>query len=155
MHELSLSSAIVATVTKHADGAPVTAVKMRIGTLRQVVPDSLSFYFDLVAQGTVCEGARLESTLVTGRMRCSCKHEWDLDTPSFRCPRCGAGDAKVIAGEEFEVESIIIEEGQERSSRRSRALPDDVASATAKSEAIQEGGATGGKQKSASSSTGA
>jgi hydrogenase nickel incorporation protein HypA/HybF len=116
MHELSLSSAIVATVTKHADGAPVTAVKLRVGMLRQVVPDSLSFYFDLVARGTVCEGARLEPTLVTGRMRCSCAHEWELDTPSFRCPLCGAGDAEVIAGEEFEVESIIIEEEQDASS---------------------------------------
>ena len=60
MHELSLSSAIVETVERHADGRRVTVVSMRIGALRQVVPDSLAFYFEIVARGTVCEGARLD-----------------------------------------------------------------------------------------------
>ena len=48
MHELSLSSAIVNTVERHAAGRRVTVVNMRIGTLRQVVPDSLTFYFEIV-----------------------------------------------------------------------------------------------------------
>lgn len=110
MHELSLSSAIVATVTKHAGDQSVSVVKLRVGTLRQVVPDSLAFYFDLVAQGSLCEGARLEQTIVEARMRCSCGHEWDLDRPAFRCPECNSGEVSVVAGEEFEVESIIVEE---------------------------------------------
>lgn len=116
MHELSLSSAIVATVTKHAGGLPVSAVKLRVGALRQVVPDSLAFYFDLVARDTICEGARLEQTLIPGQMRCSCGHEWNLDSPSFRCPACGAGNAQIVAGEEFEVESIMVEEEKSASS---------------------------------------
>ena len=60
MHELSLSSAIVNTVVKHAEGRRVTVVSLRVGRLRQVVPDTLAFYFDFVARDTVCEGARLE-----------------------------------------------------------------------------------------------
>ena len=35
MHELSLSSAIVNTVVKHAEGRPVTVVSLRVGRLRQ------------------------------------------------------------------------------------------------------------------------
>ena len=64
MHELSLSGAIVNTVVKHADGRQVTVVNLRVGRLRQVVPDTLEFYFEFVARGTVCEGARLEQELV-------------------------------------------------------------------------------------------
>jgi len=116
MHELSLSSAIVATVTKHAGGRPVSSVKLHVGALRQVVPESLEFYFGLVARDTVCEGARLEQTLIALRMRCSCGYEWDLDEPSFRCPDCGAGDAEIVAGDEFEVESIVVEEERSASS---------------------------------------
>ena len=52
MHELSLSSAIVNTVVKHADGRRVSVVNLRVGHLRQVVPDSLEFYFEFVARGT-------------------------------------------------------------------------------------------------------
>ena len=60
MHELSLSSAIVNTVVKHAEGRRVLVVELRVGKLRQVIPDTLEFYFEFVARGTVCEGARLE-----------------------------------------------------------------------------------------------
>ncbi len=55
MHELSLSSAIVNTVAKHAGGRTVTVVNLRVGRLRQVVPDTLDFYFAFVARDSVCE----------------------------------------------------------------------------------------------------
>ncbi|HEY2601137.1 MAG TPA: hydrogenase maturation nickel metallochaperone HypA [Thermoleophilaceae bacterium] len=110
MHELSLSSAIVNTVVKHADGRRVTVVSMRIGALRQVVPDTLEFYFGFVSKGTVCEGARLEQELIPARVRCDpCGREWEIDMPIFRCPGCG-GAAEVASGSEFEVESIDVEE---------------------------------------------
>src|SRR5262245_51565422 len=100
MHELSLSGAIVNTVEKHAAGRPVSGVSMRIGALRQVVPDTLDFYFAFVAKGTVCEGARLEQELVPALLRCgACGREWELDLPVFACGECGApGRAGVIAG---------------------------------------------------------
>ena len=111
MHELSLSSAVVNTVVKHADDRPVSVVTMRIGRLRQVVPDTLEFYFGFVARGTVCEGARLEQEVVAARLRCgACEREWEIDFPDFRCPTCGRADVEVIAGNEFEVESIEVEE---------------------------------------------
>ena len=71
MHELSLSGAIVNTVVKHAQGRPVSVVSLRVGALRQVVPDTLDFYFGFVARGTVCEGARLEQELIPARLRCA------------------------------------------------------------------------------------
>src|SRR5688500_1800771 len=103
MHELSLSGAIVNTVVKHADGRPVTVVSLRVGALRQVVPDTLDFYFGFVSKDTVCEGARLEQELVPARLRCSeCEREWGIELPIFMCPGCG-GQAEVTSGDEFEV----------------------------------------------------
>ena len=111
MHELSLSGAIVNTVVKHADGRPVSVVTMRIGALRQVVPDTLDFYFGFVSKGTVCEGARLEQELIPAGLRCAtCEREWEIEAPLFRCPTCGRSAVTVVAGEEFEVESIHVEE---------------------------------------------
>ncbi len=114
MHELSLSGAIVNTVEKHAAGRPVSVVNMRIGALRQVVPDTLDFYFEFVARGTVCEGARLEQELIPARLRCGeCEAEWDIELPVFMCPSCGpAGRIEVAAGDEFRVESIEVEEAE-------------------------------------------
>jgi hydrogenase nickel incorporation protein HypA/HybF len=114
MHELSLSSAIVNTVVKHAAGRPVSVVTMRVGALRQVVPDTLEFYFGFVAEGTVCEGARLDQELVPARLRCACcEREWEIEVPVFMCPECGpSGRVEVARGDEFEVESIEVEEAE-------------------------------------------
>ena len=111
MHELSLSSAIVNTVVKHAAGRKVTVVNLRVGQLRQVIPDTLAFYFEFVARDTVCEGARLEQEVIEARLHCiPCDREWAIEIPAFRCPTCGGSDVEIASGDEFEVESIEVEE---------------------------------------------
>ena len=111
MHELSVASAIVDTATRHADGRRVTSVQLRVGHLRQVVPESLAFYFEHVARGTPCEGARLEQQVVPAVLECDdCRYVWELDEAAFRCPLCNSGAVRVAGGDELEVESIEIEE---------------------------------------------
>jgi hydrogenase nickel incorporation protein HypA/HybF len=111
MHELSLSSAIVNTVAKHARGRRVAVVNLRVGRLRQVIPDTLEFYFEFVARDSVCEGARLVQEVIPARLRCNgCGHEWAIEIPAFRCPGCAGSDVAVASGDEFEVDSIEIEE---------------------------------------------
>jgi hydrogenase nickel incorporation protein HypA/HybF len=111
MHELSLSGAVLNTVVKHAGERRVSLISVRVGRLRQVVPDTLEFYFEFVARGTVCEGARLELEIVEASLRChACEREWEIEIPAFRCPTCAGADVEVASGTEFEVESIEIEE---------------------------------------------
>ena len=111
MHELSLSQAVLDTALRHAGGRPVTAVTVRVGALRQVVPDSLEFYFELVSRDTPCEGATLETVPVPAVLRCTgCSLEWTLERPVFACPACAGRDVEVVAGNELEVESIVVEE---------------------------------------------
>jgi hydrogenase nickel incorporation protein HypA/HybF len=109
VHELSLSSAIVNTAAKHAGGRQVTVVSLRVGRLRQVVPDTLEFYFEFVARGSVCEGARLEQEVIPAALRCrACHHEWAIEIPAFRCPVCAGSDVEIASGDEFEIESIQV-----------------------------------------------
>ena len=98
-------------MVKHAAGRRVTVVSLRVGRLRQVVPETLDFYFGFVARDTVCEGARLEMEVVDAALRCNrCGHEWAIEIPAFRCPACAGSDVAVAEGDEFEVESIEVEE---------------------------------------------
>ena len=111
MHELSLMSAIVKTVERHAAGRRVAVVNVRVGRMRQVVPETLAFSFDIVARDTVCEGARLELEVVEARLRCrACEHVWTIELREFRCPACSGADVEVASGNELEVESIEVEE---------------------------------------------
>ena len=119
MHELSLAGAVIDTAERHAGGRRVLLIQLRLGELRQVVPDSLAFYFEHVARGTLCEGATLEYETVPATLGCrGCGATWGLaatlESPapqmSFRCRRCGAADVAVQSGDEFEIESIEVEE---------------------------------------------
>ena len=111
MHELSIATAVLGTALKHAADRPVTLVSVRTGRMRQVVPSSLQFYFEIVARDTLCERARLELTEIAARLRCSdCEREWEPTIPAFRCPRCESGQVEVAAGDELEVDYIEIEE---------------------------------------------
>jgi len=110
MHELSLSRAILDAALAHAEGRDVVGVDVTVGALRQVVPGSLSFYFEIVSRGTVCEGAKLRTHVAPARLRCACGHEWELHEPAFRCPRCARAEVTVLSGEELTVDSIEVEE---------------------------------------------
>jgi hydrogenase nickel incorporation protein HypA/HybF len=111
MHELAIASAVVQTAIAHAQGRRVSLVSVRAGHLRQVVPSSLEFYFEIVARDTLVEGARLELEIVPAQLRCTaCAHEWAVESPSFRCPGCRGGEIDVLCGNELEVESIEVED---------------------------------------------
>jgi hydrogenase nickel incorporation protein HypA/HybF len=60
VHELSITRNVVAIVSERAEGQRVTRVRLEIGRLSAVVPDSIRFCFDICAQGTPLEGAELE-----------------------------------------------------------------------------------------------
>ena len=60
MHELSITRNVVAIVSERAVGQRVTRVRLEIGRLTAVMPDSIRFCFDICAQGTPLEGAELE-----------------------------------------------------------------------------------------------
>lgn len=111
MHELSLATAIRDTILRHAEGRPVSTVHIRVGAMRQVVLESLRFYFGVVTQGTVCGGSRLELQVVPAALRCEeCGENWQPGEPSFRCPSCGGREVEMVSGGELEVESIVVEE---------------------------------------------
>jgi hydrogenase nickel incorporation protein HypA/HybF len=112
MHELSVASAVLDTALRHAEDRRILAVSLQVGHLRQVIPDSLAFYWDIVSRDTPAEGARLDLVVVPARLRCNgCSDEWDMEgTPEFRCPRCTVSQVEVIAGNELEVDSIEVEE---------------------------------------------
>ena len=111
MHELSVAGAIVDTAIRHADGRPIELVSVRVGRMRQVVPDSLRFYFEIVARDTPCAGARLVLTEVELRLRCdACGAEWEPQQPLFRCTGCPSAKVTVIAGEELAVYFIEVED---------------------------------------------
>jgi hydrogenase nickel incorporation protein HypA/HybF len=111
MHELSIAQAVVDVATRHAKGRRVLKVEVRVGHLRQVVPDSLDFAFALLTPGTALDGCALEITHVPAAGRCrSCGAHSALEDFPLRCGRCEGLDMEVTAGEELLVDALELEE---------------------------------------------
>ncbi len=103
MHELSIADAIVRIACAHAGERRIETVEVKVGHLRQVVPDSLAFAFTLVAEGTVAEGAELvmEEVPAAGVCRaCGVESElpgFPLACAALREPGCRAGPRRGAA----------------------------------------------------------
>lgn len=111
MHELSLAASIVDIVERHAGGVAVRSVYLKVGRLRQVVPDALTFGFEALVQDTPLQGATLELQLIPAVGRCrACGVETTLEEFPLLCGGCGGLDLEILSGEEFFVESLEVEE---------------------------------------------
>ena len=62
MHELSVTESILAIALRHAGQAEakrVTELNLVIGQLATIVDDSVQFYWDIISENTIAEGASL------------------------------------------------------------------------------------------------
>lgn len=92
----------------------MAGITVKVGHLRQVVPSALAFSFELLAEGTVAEGARLELESVPAEGVCrECGARSRLESFPLLCGRCGSVSLEIVAGEELLVESLDLEDPEE------------------------------------------
>lgn len=85
----------------------VSSVRLRVGQLREVVPELLETGFEVAARGTVAEAAKLEVEQVPGEARCGkCGHAFPVEDLLIICPACEAVGGDVITGLELQLESF-------------------------------------------------
>jgi hydrogenase nickel incorporation protein HypA/HybF len=110
VHELSIARNVVAIVAGRAQGRRVRRVTLEVGKLSGVTTGAIAFCFDVVAQGTVLEGACLDIREVEGRARCTaCGMEFDMPTLCAACA-CGSRRLHWLQGEELKVKTMELEE---------------------------------------------
>jgi hydrogenase nickel incorporation protein HypA/HybF len=106
MHELSICTSIAAIVAEHADGRPVARVHLDVGYLRQVVPDTLSYSWTVVASDPPLAGSELVINHIPATLWCrACGATTTIEVPLFRCS-CGSTDTDLTAGRELLVRSL-------------------------------------------------
>jgi hydrogenase nickel incorporation protein HypA/HybF len=114
MHELSVMESLLKLAADHAARAGarrVTELVVVIGEMSSCIDDSISFYWDLISKGTVCEGARLRFERVGARFTCQdCGAVWGLQGEMTCCPKCSSARLRITEGMEFRLDSIVIDE---------------------------------------------
>jgi hydrogenase nickel incorporation protein HypA/HybF len=108
VHELSVTRSVVDAVCERAAGRRVHRITIEVGALTAVVPDAMRFCFELVTEGTVAEGARLDIEQCPGAAHCrTCDASFTLADPILLCP-CGSADVRVTAGRELQLVSMEV-----------------------------------------------
>ncbi len=117
MHELSICTSVAAIVTEHADGRPVTRVHLDVGHLRQVVPDTLRYSWEIIATEPPLAGSELVINHIPAVLECrTCGAETTIELPVFRCS-CGSTDTAVVSGRELLVTSLELVDDAEIADR--------------------------------------
>jgi hydrogenase nickel incorporation protein HypA/HybF len=108
MHEMAITQSVVDAVCEHAAGRRVHSVRLEVGALCAVVPDSMQFCFELATQGTVADGAQLDLDVRAGEARCrSCDRQFPVHDPILLCA-CGSADVEVLAGRDLRILSMEV-----------------------------------------------
>ena len=113
MHELPITQSVLEIALRHAqksDAKRITDLHIVMGELATMVDDSIQFYWDMIAEGTIAQGAKLHFRRVPAELQCmACFTKYNPKEMELVCPNCGSVGAKIIAGEEFSLEAIDVE----------------------------------------------
>ena len=111
---MSIVEALIEQIRHETRGYPakrVSVIRLRIGALRQVVPETLTFCFAAATRDTDLAGATLDLESVPARVRCrQCRAEFVVADNWFQCPDCTAADGDLLTGNELDLTGIDLTE---------------------------------------------
>ncbi len=112
MHEYPITQQIIHIAEKKAaeSGATkVITISLVVGDQSGFIGDSIQMYFDVISEGTMCDGATLHLKHIKPKMFCeSCHTHFTRKPFSFACPDCGKDGIPTDIGKEFYIEHIEV-----------------------------------------------
>lgn len=121
MHEMPYTQAILELALKEAQGAKILRIRLRVGGMSSIVPESVQAFFDYLSKGTGAEGAELLFEMVPVKLRCrNCERSVELSCGPGQNPRqalaevfgrgcsCGAAMFKIVDGLGFDLAGIEV-----------------------------------------------
>lgn len=113
MHEMSLAEGILQIVEGAAaqqDFTRVKEIRLEIGALSGVEVEALGFCLDVVLNGSVAEGARVELERIPGQGFClACGGTVEIQALYDACPQCGSFQVQATGGTEMRVKDLLVE----------------------------------------------
>ncbi len=113
MHEYPITQHIIHIASEYAKEYGAKAVKvihLVVGDDCGYVSSSIDLYFDIIAQGSLCEKAKLDMERIMPRLKCNQCGELFVRKPfTFACPLCEGEGSPTEVGKEFYIKSIEIE----------------------------------------------
>jgi hydrogenase nickel incorporation protein HypA/HybF len=113
MHELSIAQGVIQIVEEEMrknNASVLKTVRLNIGKMSAIVPDSLSFCFEILTRDTLLEGAKLIIDIIPLRIYCrGCSREYEIKGYAFSCPGCSDKSIRVTTGLDLSVAEIEVD----------------------------------------------
>jgi hydrogenase nickel incorporation protein HypA/HybF len=113
MHEMSLCAGILQILEEQAGTQGFRRVKtvwLELGALAGVEVEAMRFGFEVVMQGSLAEGAKLEIIERPGEAWClQCRKTVVMKQRFDACPVCGGYPLQVTGGEEMRIMELEVE----------------------------------------------
>jgi hydrogenase nickel incorporation protein HypA/HybF len=89
-------------------------VRLKIGAIAGVVPESLKFSFQAITVESLLSHAQLEIESIPFRIHCNtCDATAENEVGFALCSKCGSTDTKILSGSELHITEIEIAEPEE------------------------------------------
>ncbi|MBN1566966.1 MAG: hydrogenase maturation nickel metallochaperone HypA [Acidobacteria bacterium] len=114
MHELGIAQSILDIVRQSVTEEQASAVRwirIRLGQLSGVVPDSLEFCFKAIVSDTTLQKAALAIEQMPTVFRCKkCGYRFQVNDLEYLCRECKSPELEILSGKELDIVEIELEE---------------------------------------------
>lgn len=113
MHEASLAKNIIEIVETNADvidKGKIKNIRIRVGELSGIYPESLEYYFHEFTKNSKLEKTELIFEISPIKSRCRmCEKEFIIKDFEYNCPNCNSDKFDIIGGNELEIINMELE----------------------------------------------
>jgi len=112
MHEYPITQRIIEIAEEFAIKNEINEVKvinLVVGDYCGYVASSIELYFEIIAEGSLCEKAKLNIERIMPMLKCNqCGELFKRKPFSFQCPYCEGEGSPTEIGKEFYIKSIEV-----------------------------------------------
>jgi len=114
MHEFGIGEELAKAVLAELDRLPapkrLLGARVVIGVLRQVIPDHLTFAYEIFLKDTPAAGSTLEIAPVPVVVVCEqCGWQGEIEEMIFLCGACGSTQLRMVTGMELYLDRLEVE----------------------------------------------
>ncbi len=113
MHEMSIAQSLMDILREEMlthNAKTLRSVRLNIGQMSAIVPDALSFCFQIITGGTELEGAKLIMDIIPLMGYCKeCDKKFEIKDYAFLCPTCGSTKINTIGGQDLSIVEMEVD----------------------------------------------
>lgn len=111
MHELEATQNILKkSLAQAREPKRIKNIYLVIGEISELDQNLIQQHWRELSKGTPAEHAQLHFRLIKAEVQCmACFNKYHPLDGKIHCPHCGGYGAKVLSGEEFDLESIELD----------------------------------------------